>query len=215
MSNYVVRLDFRLRGVDREVYRAMTLLSQRSCDNYLEGDWSTYTLARDFNDRSYERGYSDMYRCLFRVLQDLHEGGHNVLHLDPDTLLMGPVQIFDHFQEMRLFWPTDPGKRRHFDPYLNAGVVYIPASMPALLWNFAVTAAANMREWNDSQDIFNEMFYAHPCLPLLHPELNWQKYVPSPIPQEGALILHFNSTRGASEVLDEMKALVDIGERSS
>jgi hypothetical protein len=66
--------------------------------------------------------------------------------------------------------------------------------MDSRLWRFTAKAA-DMKEWNDSQDILNEMFYAQKPVPKLHPELNYQPFVDSPIGLGEAHFVHLNSTR--------------------
>lgn len=41
----------------------------------------------------------------------------------------------------------------------------------------------------------------------LHPELNWQQAVDSPISENEAHIIHYNSTRGAAQALNQMRGV--------
>jgi len=206
MANRVMYLHYRLTGGDYKTYESLVEISLASARRYLAGKWSPLILHGDYSNRPYERGFSEMYRIMFQVMRKCYDAGDNVLFLDPDTLFIKETEVFGRFTQMMLFWPTDPAKRRHFDPYLNAGIVYVPATMDAKLWRFA-NAAPMMSEWNDSQDIFNEMFYAQRPVPELHPELNWSPNVPSTIRMDEASLLHFNSTRGALGVLETMREL--------
>lgn len=207
MANRVMWLNYRLAGCDIHTYEAMTELSIASADRYLAGDWTALVLTGDMTCCTFERGFSRMYREMFAALRDCYEAGDSVLFLDPDTLFLRPTEIFGRFDELMLFWLTDPSVAYGFDPYLNAGIVYVPASMDPTLWRFVDDAAPSMSEWNDSQIIFNRMFYAQQPVPELHPELNWSPSVEMPGPLKDAHLVHFNSTRGAPAVLERMRAL--------
>ena len=207
MTNLVLWLHYRLTG-DAEhhaAYGELVNLSLESVRANLQGDWEPMIVGGDYSDRSFAEAYSDMYRDFFFLLRKHHGLGDNVLFLDPDVVCVKPTEIFGRFAEMRLFWHTDPASRLHFDPYLNGGIVYIPASMHPGLWRIVQEWAWTMRQWNDSQDILNHMFYEQRPIPELHPELNWSPHVPSPIDRDQARLLHFNSTRGPEDALAAMR----------
>jgi hypothetical protein len=206
MANKVVWLNYRLSSLEEQTtYAEMVRLSHRSAERYLDGDWDAELLVGDWSHLPFDEAVSRMYRQLFRHLRRRHAEGHNVLHLDPDVALVKPTRIFGRFREMRLFWHTDPAKRGQYDPYLNGGVVYLPASMDGQLWRFA---RRPLREWNHSQDVLNRMFYAQQPVPGLHPELNWSPNVPAPIAARDAHLIHLNATRGPEQAHDWLRALV-------
>lgn len=209
VANRLMYLQYRLTPGDAEftLYRQMQELSVESAERYLDGPWELEILTGDHSRRPFSEAFSEMYREMFARLRELWSQGDNVLFLDPDVLFLKPTQIFGRFQEFRMFWATDPEQRRHFDPYLNGGIFYLPTTMDARQWRFADAAVRKMREWNDSQDILNEMFWTQQPVPELHPELNWSPNVQSIIPMEDAHLIHFNSTRGAASVLEVMRKM--------
>ena len=206
MANRIVWLNYRLRSREEQnLYAEMADISHRSAVRYLEGDWEGETLTGDLSRLPFDEAVGWMYRHLFGHLRRRHNAADNVLHLDPDVVFVKPTRIFGRFREMRLFWHTDPARRLAFDPYLNGGVVYIPASMDGRLWRFT---RRPLREWNHSQDALNQIFYAQQPVPGLHPELNWSPNVPSPIGRDEAHVVHLNSTRGAESALERMREMV-------
>lgn len=208
MANHVLWLHYRLTTQEEfKTYAELLALSLASARKHLRGDWEPLIIGGDHSHLPYNEAVSAMYCDLFDHLQRLYDEGHNILHLDPDVAFVKPTRIFGRFRSMRLFWHTDPPQRNEFDPYLNAGVVYLPASMDPALWQFVDYDAAGMREWNDSQDIFNRMFYDQHPVPRLRPRLNWSPNVPSPIGERRAQVVHLNSTRGADEALERMREL--------
>lgn len=207
MADRVLWLNYRLQGGPFETYQAMTDLSLKSARRFLVGNWQPWIVTADYTDRSFEDGFSDMYRDMFAILRAAHAAGDNTLFLDPDTLFLKPTILFGLLPEMRLFWLTDPPSFEEFEVYLNGGVAYFPAAMNPDLWRFADQGAHLMREWNDSQRILNAMFWAQkPALDLI-PQMGWSPNTKNGCPLEEALLIHFNSTRGAENVLTRMREM--------
>jgi hypothetical protein len=91
-------------------------------------------------------------------------------------MMIRPTEIFDRFQEFRLFNWTTPKTLPPFDNLYNAGVRYYAAAMDPELWHIGDALAENWVDdnWNMEQEIFNTMFWQQAVPDPHHPELNWQ-----------------------------------------
>lgn len=204
--NYLLYLRFKLPRGDIAEYDRMRAISRRSFERHLGGTWDVLTLHGDLEDASSHLGaVNQMYAALFDYMYELYGDGHSVLMCDPDVVAVKPLEVFGRFKGMMLFAPTDPPRGYGFDPYLNAGIVYLPSTAERRLWSFL--DGAPMKDYDDSQKVFNAMFYAQIPVPRLHPELNWSPWVPSSIPKEEAQIIHCHSTRGTAEAIRLMEEL--------
>lgn len=207
--NRLVYLLYRLNTAPNvfEQYQEMAELSLRSFRRHLAGSWQAELLQGDYSSEGFLQGVNLMYRDTFVQLEAWHAQGDNTLLLDQDTLCLRPTEIFGRFKHLMLFYLTDPpvDEVGGFAPYLNAGIVYVPASMPPRAWRPMHRDLGAMRAWDDSQRIWNEMFYGQDPVPELHPELHWSPNVPTPLPRGDAHIIHLNSTRGSAAALGQMR----------
>ena len=207
--NILMQLHYRL-GTDTDVYDTYGEILEVSIESYrrhLEGDWHPVVLRGDYSQYPFLVGVNKMYSDMFAALRTHYREGDNVLFSDSDVVCVKPTRIFGEYQDLRLFWHTDPMRHRGFDPYLNGGIVYVPATMDPSLWQIVDERVSGMQEWDDSQVILNKMFYSQHPVPYLVPSLNWSPIVPSDVDWKYVSLVHFNSTRGAEAVLADMKEM--------
>ncbi len=207
MANILLTLSYKVYPDSEHIsYQQVRGLCLESYRANLLGQWKEVTLCKDYTHRGATEGLNLMWQEMFLKTMDLCLEGYNVLYVDTDTLCVKPTEIFGRWDDIMMFWPTDPREGFGFDPYLNGGVVYAPASTPRDRWSVVPDRVKHFREWNDSQILWNRLYYggSGPSHGL-HPELNWQYCVDSTIPENEAHILHFNTTRGVESALEHMQ----------
>jgi hypothetical protein len=212
--NYLVIPCYTLLEETSEVFHQMRELSIASFKKNLKGVWQSLTLHGTILDDRFETRFSRMHMEMFNRLYKLWEEGHNVLFVDTDTLCLNPTYIFEVFNEMRMFWNTAELKESdtytpRFKPYLNAGVMYFPATMTQETWDVGLRQMPFIKHWDDSQEIYNEMFrsqFEDNRFPL-NPFMNFSPHVESGIAIKQALIVHFHGSKDYSATLKQMEAL--------
>lgn len=197
-------------AVTRSAYDRMFQISLASAKKFLQGTWEPIV----FTDTADSR--VSMFKDNWKRIWDIwHREPCNILYLDSDTMFIRPTEIFEKFQEFRLFNWTDPKSNEKFKDYFNAGVRYYPSTMSKETWSIGQNMAENwnLAIWDQEQLIFNEMFWqqAIPEHDRRHPELNWQGMlmtIPDPRIQgaheqwnelalKDAHIIHVHGSRGA------------------
>ncbi len=193
----------------------MMELSRQSAQRYLEEVDDFTLLEEDLSHMTQDgdlAGFSappvlQMWRDLLDALETYHRAGDNVLYLDVDTLCIKKSKVFD-IQQMMMFWLTDFVELKTFYPYLNGGVVYIPAAMNESMWQFSHNQ--DLISWDSVQLVFNAMFYAQDPVPGLMPEYNWSPNITPGCAMSKAKIMHFTSTKGWEKALAEMERMAAL-----
>ena len=144
--------------------------------------------------------------------------GNNVLVVEIDAVVIKPTKIFGEFDKMMMFTRTCPPSIKYegvmggwrFDPYMNSGIRYFPATIPLEILNKAESLMDIYDEsfWGYDQVIYNWIYYQQ----HERANLNYMKYNYMPFSdvlqnckEEEAHIVHLFSSRGAKECLDKMK----------
>lgn len=186
------------------IFDPMYELCVESYRRHLRGRWEPKILTGTYRD------YHAMAEDEFRQIHALWQAGHNCFFVDADTVAASPLEVFGRYPQMMMFWKTcDVYKAGR--PYLNAGVMYFPASMDAKLWEIGLARAAkgfDPSTWGQDQQAWNDMFYAQDPVPALDPAMNWSPHVRSPISAAEAKILHFHATKDANRALDLVRQVL-------
>lgn len=206
MENIYLTVCYDL-GRDYEHYVEMLRLSYSSVIKYVPNISRSEVLT----NLSGTRNPYEMLREVFRASYDLWLARNNVLFIEIDALVVKPLDIWTRFEEFRMFTPTSPPRFRGFDPYLNCGVRYFPATMSKHAWTLGFDMLGSYDEsfWGYDQVIYNAMFYSQGIKPEIIPGLNYLMIqdpgIDRSITWEDASILHFVSSRGAKKCLQRME----------
>lgn len=181
------------------VYDEMAELARRSFRKYLVGDWDEYI--------HWKADWTELWKSMFYTCRDLCQQGHNVFVIGADTIATKPVEVFGRYDNLMMFWHTDPPVRKPFPGYMNSELLYIPANLTERLWRIGekmITDVSAKWDYDRIQVIWNYMYWAQKPAPGLVPQLHWSPEVPSPISESEASILHFHASRGPEKMLAEM-----------
>jgi hypothetical protein len=168
-----------------KVYQAMSEIVIHSAETFIQEDFE-YVIFQDEVD-----SYQEIFHKNFdHVYSEFHteDGPHNILFLDCDTLVVGPVEVFGKFDRFQLFNYTDPKTLSGDDAnnkyglqhehYFNAGVRYYPSTMSKEVWDLGWSYARDWdyNIWGTEQIIFNQMMYSQDpdVKTWLRPDMNFQ-----------------------------------------
>lgn len=168
----------------------------------------------------------------FQMLKQIYYGimaevkkGNNVFFMEIDCIMVKPVTGIFNFSKMELFARTSPASFKYkgivYDPYMNSGVKYFPATLPREIIAKADEMILNYDEsfWGYDQTIFNFMYYQqHERAYPMREELNYMPFgdVITHIKPEKAKIIHLFTSRGPKECYEKMlkySKLVGMGGR--
>jgi hypothetical protein len=155
----------------QQAYNTMFQISRATAKKFLAGEWQEIVFDEPAESRVH------MFQRNWQRIWDLwHKEPCNILYLDSDTMIVKPTEIFDQFNEFRMFNWTDPKSNQQFPNYYNAGVRYYPSTIKPEIWKIGEDLAKNWRLdiWDQEQLIFNAMFWAQNVSDAHHPRLNWQ-----------------------------------------
>lgn len=200
--NYLAAALFNDNPQYWEAYR----LSLASYRKYLAGEWEPSLIAGDYGGEMNPSGWAKMHIDVLTRIRQMNESGHNVLYAEVDTCCIKPVRIFGFTKAMRMFWKTCC-PHPSFEPYMNSGVIYFPATTPKECWEVCRKQIEKYNEcvWDNFQVVTNAMFHAQKPLPGFLPALNWSPYVRNPLAREKARILHIHSSRGIGATLEGLR----------
>jgi len=168
-----------------KVYQAMSEIVIHSAETFIQEDFE-YVVFQDEVD-SYQEIFHKNFDHVYSEFNSA-DGPHNILFLDCDTLVVGPVEVFGKFDRFQLFNYTDPKTLSGDDAnnkyglqhehYFNAGVRYYPSTMPKELWDLGWSYAKDWDYdiWGTEQIIFNAMMYSQDpdVKTWLRPDMNFQ-----------------------------------------
>lgn len=180
-------------------YKDMSVVSMRTYKEYLAGEWT--------EEECPAPDWVQMWKKVFNVCYEHWKQGNNVFIAGADTIAVFPIDVFGKYHQMMLFWYTDPKIKTPYPNYLNAELVYLPKEMPERLWELArpkVEAMAG-QYYDESQMIWNDMFWSQTPVPELDPTMHYSPCVETTIQPWQAKIWHFHSSRGPDDALKEMR----------
>jgi hypothetical protein len=193
-------------GKDFDIYQKCYELSSKSVFNYL--DFDEHILLSGKEENPFE-----MLRQIYYGIMSEVKKGNNVFHMEIDCVMVKPVTgIFD-FLKMELFARTSPAsikwKGKWYDPYMNSGVKYFPATLPREIITKADEMILQYDEsfWGYDQIVYNFMYYQqHERAYPIREELNYMPFkdVITHIKEEEAKIIHLFTTRGPKECYNKM-----------
>lgn len=150
------------------VYEAMAEIVVHSARHFIQEEFDVHII-RDEVD-SYQQIFHNNFQNVYDVWNP--DEPNNILYLDGDTLVTGPVSVFGKLDHFQMFNYTDPktlsGKDAEnkyglqFEHYLNAGCRYYPATMDKAVWDLGWSYANDWdyNIWGTEQIIFNAMMYS-------------------------------------------------------
>ena len=143
------------------IYKQMQMLSIESFQKNLLGEWKLIELDGKFE--SLQQSWID----IIKQIQQLWHNHYpcNILWADTDTLCVKPLDIFDKFQEFRIFTDRDPLEQHQ---YHNAGVKYYPASIQSTFWDQMQQELDNwdFNIYDTEQRVHTKLMWAQPSLHL-------------------------------------------------
>ena len=173
-------------GADKtyKLYNAMSEIVQHSAETFIQEDFETEVFEDEVD--SYQQIFHNNFQNVYDAWQE--DGPNNILFLDCDTLVTGPVEVFGKFDRFQMFNYTDPKTlsgddcnnkyNLHHEHYFNAGCRYYPDTMTQEVWDLGWKYAQDWdyNIWGTEQIIFNEMMYSQDpdVNTWLRPEMNWQ-----------------------------------------
>lgn len=212
--NIVMNLLFD-SGKDYDKYLEMHFLSSESVMKFIQPN-QLLTITSKKKDP-----FDALQEFFYETTKQIRNG-HNVLVIEIDCMVVKPTKIFDEFDRMMMFSRTDPMSFHYtgiengwrFDPFLNSGVRYFPASMPHEILrkgeNFIDIYDKTF--WGYDQVVYNWMYYQqHENADLSYGRYNWMPYkeIIQYCKEEEAHIIHFFSSRDAGLCLERMKKYYD------
>ena len=206
----VMNLLFDSGKGDYETYQELLFLSTESVNKFIKPDRVLTILTKESNPF---KAFKEFAYATFEQVRK----GHNVFVVEIDCLAIRPVKIFNKFNKMMLFTRTHPYSMDYqgvkggwrFDPYMNSGVRYFPATMPREILNKAESLFDYYDEsfWGYDQVVYNWMYYQqHENADMNYQKYNWmpfKEFIQDPT-EEDAYIVHLFSSRGPKDCLDKM-----------
>jgi len=219
-KNYLFKSLFRVKSTnwlisnrDREKdlfenYMSMHEISTASFQKFLSGEWELKFITGEVDQ------INDAFEQTFWAIHDLwHREPCNILYTDPDTIATKSIDIWDRYDQFRMFNFTAPNSYGKFANYFNAGVRYFASTMDRAIWQTGADMARkwNKGDYNTEQIILNTMLWDQGLTlkEVLDPVMAWQGSGLNnrQCKMEDACILHLHSSRGAKNRLQEMTRL--------
>lgn len=210
MNIYMTAL-FDLHNGDFPYYQECYERSKESVFKFLEDMDDHILISGD------ERSPFDMLQKVYYQTIDEVRRGHDVLFIEIDALMIKPSKLFV-FDKMKMFSRTNPPAfeygGRLYDPYLNSGIRYFPATIPESILQTADQMIKNYDTsfWGYDQVVYNWMYYQqHEVADLSMEKYNFMPFpdVVSGINPGEAHILHFFSSRGARDCWRMVQSMSD------
>lgn len=218
--------DTKDEGDVYSIYSDMYRLSRSSLYHFLEGDWEELVWQEEIDSIAYamKLNWNNVYELW-------HREPCNILAVGPDVQLVKPLEIFDQFEEFRMFNWTDPKSYQDPNPwnlvlpnYFNGDFKYYPHTMKESVWELGLNmcnywvednTAAN---WGNEQLIENAMFWSQGLTfeQAHRPDLFYQAHgIPwisieqqdawNNFKYEDASVIHWHSSRHSPTKLDCMR----------
>lgn len=218
-ANYAIAEDpsWGFESPRSAVYTELTRISQATAEQFIEGEWSAQELTGEVERRI------DVFPLVYDHIRSL-AGEANILFLDADTVITRPVEIFDRFQEFRLFNLTDPPWHQRFPEYYNCGVRYFPRDLSEDVWRVGDLWRRNWdsTQWDYEQQMYNAMWH-HQNVGYLRrlPGLNYMMPGAERVNQIADFlrlnrcheteiaIIHYHATRGQDSALKFARAMAE------
>jgi hypothetical protein len=244
IKNYVVGQHYRIKqskwswkdtkdeGDQYELYKQMYKLSRASLKHFLEGEWEEIC----FQGEIEHVGLAAKKTCgLIRDL--LRSEKCNILVLGPDCQMVQKTNIFNEFNEFRMFNWTDPKSYNgenvwniKFENYFNGDMLYFPHNMSSKVWDiydnmFETWEVDNsVKNWGNDQLVHNAMFWSQNLewKDAHRPKLFYQaQWIPSwasievqnqwnNCTSEEAHIIHWHASRHIPTKLAAMKNINEV-----
>jgi hypothetical protein len=194
-------------GDDFSLYKQCYNMSMSSVKHFMP-EFDKHVLVEGIGNDPY-----NMLRDTYYAIMSEVKNGNNVFYMEIDCLMVKPVSgIFD-FQKFELFARTSPYSIKYgqlrFDPYMNSGVKYIPATLPRDLIAKAdeMISQYDKSFWGYDQVVYNMIYHDQHERAIMREHLNYMPLddVITHIKKEDAAILHFCSSRGVKECRDIME----------
>jgi hypothetical protein len=215
-KNYFIQALYDSGNVERNsLYKQMLYVSSKTFLQNLEGVFTCRELAY-----SYDR---NMQNNLFRTFKDINKlwkENANIFYADVDTLCMKPIDIFGKYFQFSEFWISDPPSLPDHPKNMNSGIKYFPAETAKAVMDYGEVLVDKFLEeknenspWALDQEIYIKMLDKQgiPFEKFMDNSLNWINFnaVNSTglniIERKDAKVLHFHSTRNASETVKIME----------
>ena len=206
-------------------YTEMDQISEISFCQHLAGDWELIRLRSDARDVNH------VFRQQFFAIYDIWRSEPcNILYCGADTQMIKPTEVFGKYDQFLMWNYTDPKSYGAECPhFLNADIRYYPSNMSTELWDWALTEAERIEEWNSDQLLYNRMVWSQGLTPeqVIDPTMAYQGFgLPENLDfmnawngcnLDDAHIIHWHGSRGAAAKLQAMKNiyvhLIDVSVR--
>jgi len=187
---------------DKEFYSRLAEFSTSTFKDNLAGQWEYHPIETEIEDKKHDIAFHKV----MRQIRLWCEQGYNVLFCDTDVICVKPVEIFEKYKHIVMFWHTEahgiPGCRYH----LNRGVLYCPKEIPLEIWEYGeqkwqACLSGGGDSWGQEQVIWNQMMHQQDVdlSQFLKNEYHYMVPVLNTIKKEEAAILHYWITRGSRE----------------
>jgi len=192
---------------DYKYYENCYEMSRESVDKFIPYDTHILLTGKDTDPY-------DMLKDVYLKTIEQVRKGNNVLFIEIDCIVVKPCPDIFNFDKMMMFSRTEPWslkyKDKMFDPYMNSGVRFFPATIPEdiLFKAGEMVLDYDKSYWGYDQTIYNMIYHSqHEVTHFNHEIYN---YIPFPkflknIKEEDAHIIHLFTSRGAKECRDRMK----------
>lgn len=112
---------------NNDVYQSMQDLSILSYNKFLQDTWNLKMINEE---------QDTVQDCFIAILNTIKRMWHenypcNILYTGADTLCVKPIEIFNKFNDFRLFTDHDPIAKEN---YFNGDVKYFPHSLDSKFW---------------------------------------------------------------------------------
>ena len=127
-------------------YELMHNLSIQSYKKNLKGTWTLVELMGEKND------IQDCFKSTYLYIKECWHKNYpcNILYTNADTLCVNEIDIFNQFNEFRLFTDDDPIVKGQ---YINGGVKYFPSHLSCDFWTIYDREISN---WNDEDWLYEQ-----------------------------------------------------------
>lgn len=191
-------------------WQELTDFSINTYRKFLAGDWE-HRIIEVPNPEHHDYAFKECYD----QIKKWNKKGHNVYYTNVDIIVVKPIQIFGEYEDMKMWWTSDPRMREPFGLNFNCGTAYFPKEMDKSLWDYADNiyktelAKTDRPDWALDQDIYNFMLHMQNGDVTRHLDNTMHYLVGADgfnnIQKEEAKLLHYFTTRGADQAFARMK----------
>jgi len=193
-------------------------ITLKTLKKFVNGDWELIFLNEETEN------IKETFRKNFYDIHDLWtQEPCNILYCGIDVQAIAPVDIFEKYDDFRMFNYTDPRSFQDITNFFNADVRYYSSTMRQEIWDLGLNIAKNwdMVEWNTEQVILNKMMWAQGLtIEQAHkPQLAYQGFA---LPNykteldawngcrlEDSQLIHWHGSRGVDEKLNLIRQIAE------